>query len=104
MDEEIKEPSEKKEGDWEKNQKKDFYVEIILMLVLGILIGIAVKTEAAKRITIGSDDYKMKFSANAYNLNNLEKELAKTQAEAQKTEAENSALVVPTEEVSPAAN
>lgn len=104
MDEEIKEPSEEKEGDWEKNQKKDFYVEIILMLVLGILIGIAVKTEAAKRITIGSDDYKMKFSANAYNLNNLEKELAKTQAEAQKTEAENSALVVPTEEVSPAAN
>lgn len=104
MDEEIKEPSEEKEDNREKNQKKDFYVEIILMLVLGILIGIAVKTEAMKRITIGSDDYKMKFSANAYNLNNLEKELAKTQAEAQKTEAENSQLVAPTEEVSPAAN
>lgn len=104
MVEEIKEPSEEREDNRGKNQKKDFYVEIILMLVLGILIGIAVKTEAAKRITIGSDDYKMKFSANAYNLNNLEKELAKTQVEAQKVEAENSALPAPSGGTTPAAN
>lgn len=104
MVEEIKEPVEEKEDNREKNQKKDFYVEIILMLVLGILIGIAVKTEAAKRITIGSDDYKMKFSANTYNLNNLEKELAQTQAEAQKAEAENSALPAPADGTIPAAN
>lgn len=90
MVEEIKENSQEAKDNWEKNQKKDFYVEIILMLILGILIGVAVKTEAVKRITIGSDDYKMKFLANAYNLNNLEEELAKNREEAQKTGAESS--------------
>jgi hypothetical protein len=90
MVEEIKENSAEKKDNWEKNQKKDFYVEIILMLILGILIGVAVKTEAVKRITLGSNDYKIKFLANAYNLNNLEKELAKNREEAQKTGAESS--------------
>jgi hypothetical protein len=89
MAEEIKENSPEAENNSEKNQKKDFYIEILLMLILGTLIGVAVKTEAAKRITIGSDDYKMKFLANAYNLNNLEKELAKNQAEAQAVETAN---------------
>lgn len=90
MAEEIKENVEEKKDNLEKNQKKDYYVEIILMLILGILIGVAVKTEASKRITIGSDDYKMKFSANAYNLNKLEKELIEIRKNAQK-EGENDA-------------
>jgi hypothetical protein len=90
MAEEIKENIPETKDNWEKNQKKDFYIEIILMLILGILIGVAAKTEASKRITIGSDDYKMKFSDNAYNLNKLEQELAKIREEAQKTGAENS--------------
>jgi hypothetical protein len=103
MVEEIKENSEEKKDNWEKNQKKDFYIEIILMLILGILIGVAVKTEAVKRITIGSDDYKMKVFANTYNLNNLEKELAQNQEEAQKTEAANS-QTAPIDESSSIAN
>jgi hypothetical protein len=90
MVEEIKENNLEKKDNWEKNQKKDFYIEIILMLILGILIGMAIKTEASKRITIGSDDYKIKFSDDAYNLNKLEKELAKNQEESQKTGTENS--------------
>lgn len=90
MVEEIKENSQEVGDNWEKNQRKDYYVEIILMLILGILIGVAVKTEAGKRITIGSDDYKMKFSANAYNLNELEKELSKIREEAQGVGTENS--------------
>lgn len=93
MVEEIKENNAETEDNSEKNQKKDFYIEVILMLVLGILIGVAVKTEAAKRITIGSDDYKMKFFANSYNLNNLEKELAKIREEAQAAEAADSPAV-----------
>ena len=83
MVEEIKENNLEIENNSEKNQKKDFYIEVLLMLILGILIGVAVKTEAVKRITIGSDDYKMKFFASSYNLNDLEKELAKRQTEAQ---------------------
>jgi hypothetical protein len=95
MTEEIKENGteiiESAEGknNWEKNQKKDFYIEIILTLILGILIGVAVKTEALKKITIGSEDYKMKIFPNTYNLNDLEKELVKNQAEAQTTETAN---------------
>lgn len=98
MDEEIKENSAEIEDNSEKNQKKDFYIEVILMLILGILIGVAVKTEAVKRITIGSNDYKIKFFANAYNLNNLEKELAQSQTEAQKAEAESSQPAAPANE------
>jgi hypothetical protein len=89
MEQEIKENIEEKKDNLEKNKKKDYYVEIILMLILGVLIGVAVKTEASKRITIGSDDYKMKFSANAYNLNQLEKELIKIREDAQKEGAAN---------------
>ncbi|PIP26850.1 MAG: hypothetical protein COS71_01120 [Candidatus Moranbacteria bacterium CG06_land_8_20_14_3_00_40_12] len=88
MEQETKEASETKD-DLEKNQKKDFYTEIVLMLVLGILIGLAAKTEAGKRITIGSEDYKIKPPAGAYNLNKLEKELAQSREDAQKAEAEN---------------
>jgi len=104
MAEEIKENNAEAEGNLEKNQKKDFYIEVILMLVLGILIGVAVKTEAAKRITIGSDDYRMKFFADTYNLNNLEKELAKSQAKTQAVEVESSQPVAPADEAPPIAN
>ncbi len=79
--------AEEKEINFEKNQKKDFYIEVVLMLILGILIGVAAKTEAAKRITIGSDDYRMKFFANTYNFNQLEQELAQSREEAQAAEA-----------------
>ncbi|MFA6974047.1 MAG: hypothetical protein WC238_04915 [Parcubacteria group bacterium] len=55
-----------------KRARRDFYVELALFLVLGILIGFAVKTEAAKRITIGFDDYKMKAGVAQYNINKLQ--------------------------------
>lgn len=103
MAEEVKENSAEMMDNSEKNQKKDFYIEVILMLILGILIGVAVKTEAIKRITIGSDDYKMKFSTNAYNLNQLEKELAKSREEAQTAEAADS-QAVPADEAAGSAN
>lgn len=98
MAEEVKEKKVEMKNNLEKNQKKDFYIEIILMLILGILIGVAVKTEAAKRITIGSADYKLKFSAEAYDLNNLEKELIQSREEAQKAGAADS-QAAPAEEV-----
>jgi len=60
----------------EKNRKRtDFLIEMALLLILGILIGIAVKTEANKRITIGFNDYKMKIPANMYNINKLQTEI-----------------------------
>jgi ribosomal protein L11 methylase PrmA len=66
----------------------DSYVEIALIFVLGILAGVALKVEAGKMITIGFDDYKMKFSSNQYSINDLQKKINETLAAQEK---ENSA-------------
>ena len=66
-----------------KEKKTDFYIELALFLILGILIGIAVKTEAMKRITIGFDDYKMKFYTHSYDLNKMQADAIQKDAQAQ---------------------
>ena len=72
-----------------RNKKYDFYVELGLFLILGILIGIALKTEAMKRITIGYDDYKMKIMKSDFDINKIEKDiLQKQKDEAQKQEVQ----------------
>jgi hypothetical protein len=77
----------------EKNKiKRDYYIELVLFLVLGILIGVAVKTEASRRITIGYNDYRMKIGASQYNINQLQSAWIKKQnAEADKPADQNSA-------------
>ena len=83
---------EKEEETLEEKPKKgkyDFYVELGLFLILGILIGIALKAEAVKRITIGYDDYKMKIMKNDFDINKIEKDiLQKQKDEAQEQEAQ----------------
>lgn len=74
-----------------KNKKTDFYVEIVLFFILGILIGIAIKNEAFKRITIGFDDYKMKIQRQDYNLNKIEKDLIEKQMQEAQQNQQNSA-------------
>jgi len=59
--------------------KVDFFIEIALIFILGILIGIAVKTEAVKRITMGYNDYQIKIEADRYSISELEKDLIKKQ-------------------------
>ena len=65
-----------------KKGRADFYVELILFLVLGILVGISLKTEAAKKLTIGYNDYKMKIMKQDYDINKLQKDLIKKNQEA----------------------
>jgi hypothetical protein len=84
MDEENKTQDEIKllvEPQKNKTNKKDFYIELVLFLILGVLIGIAVKTEANKRITIGYNDYKMKTGIQQYSINKLQSGLLKKQNE-----------------------
>ncbi|HRY82906.1 MAG TPA: hypothetical protein P5232_04390 [Candidatus Moranbacteria bacterium] len=64
-----------------KKRKYDFYMELVLFLVLGILIGVALKTEAVKRITMGFDDYKMKIMKQDFDINKIEEDILKKQAE-----------------------
>jgi hypothetical protein len=42
---------------WKKFRITEKLVNSLLILILGFLIGVAVKTEAKKRLTIGYDDY-----------------------------------------------
>lgn len=90
MDEEIKKTSEENIPDFsefniedetgetlprKKRIRYDFYVELILFFILGVLLGVAVKTEAAKKITIGFNDYKMKIQSQDYDVNQIQKDL-----------------------------
>lgn len=51
-------------------------LEIALLLVLGILVGFAAKTQASHRITMGSSDYLLtQKDAGAYDINAIQKEL-----------------------------
>jgi hypothetical protein len=50
--------------------------EIALLLVLGMLVGFSVKTEASKKITMGSGDYLLsQKDASSYDLNAIQKDL-----------------------------
>lgn len=98
--EEIKEPEDETDEQDEsacaedtKMKKREHYVEAILFLVLGILVGIAIKTEAVKKITMGFDDYKMKMESQDYDINKLQGDLAKERAaqEAAQEEAQEEA-------------
>lgn len=78
----IEEEAEKKEEAPKKKKKTDFYIELVLFFILGILIGIAVKTEADKKITIGFNDYKMKIMKQDYDINKLQADLSKQSQDA----------------------
>jgi hypothetical protein len=88
-------PEELTEEQKAKKKKRDFYIEAVLFLVLGILMGVAIKTEAAKKITIGFDDYRMAFYHQDFNLNQMQADLNKKAEEAQKQAQENPAQNAP---------
>lgn len=64
-----------------KNSKRDLHIEFVLIFILGILLGIAFKTEAVKKITIGFDDYKMKIARQDFDINHLQIEVSQKNAE-----------------------
>lgn len=75
------------------SEKKNLYLEYALFLILGFLLGIVIKTEAGKRITIGFNDYQAESKQEAYDLNKLQKDLmdqkSKEQKQPQQPEAQN---------------
>jgi hypothetical protein len=92
MDEQIKPENETQEAVTEevkteeapetpkKKKRTDLVIELALFFILGLLIGIAVKTEASKTITIGYNDYMMKIHSQGYDINKLQIDLAKKSA------------------------
>lgn len=57
--------------------KNDVVVELALFFILGFLLGITVKTEAVKKITIGFNDYKLAKSAQGYDVQGMQKAILK---------------------------
>jgi hypothetical protein len=83
FEEDDAENAEFKKAKKARRKKWDFCFELVLFFVLGILIGIAAKNEAAKKITIGFDDYKMKTIREDYDISQLQAGLMKKQEAAQ---------------------
>lgn len=71
-----------------RKKKREFLVELFLFFILGVLIGIAVKTEALERITMGYEDYKMKIGKQDYGINQIQKDLATENAASQEAKTE----------------
>lgn len=64
------------------NSKRDFKIELALFFILGVLLGVTIKTEAAKRITIGFNDYKVESAVDSYNVSEIKKKLIEEANEA----------------------
>lgn len=54
-------------------------VEWVLLFVVALIVGIAVKVEASKFITIGYNDYLVEQNSQEFNYSAMAKELAKEQ-------------------------
>ncbi len=71
-------------------EKSKFFKRLALIFLLGFLLGIALKIEALKKITIGYNDYLMKSKTQDYNINQFQMDLAKNiEAQAQEQNAQN---------------
>lgn len=72
-------------------KKMSFKSKMVWLALFGVLLGFVIKTEAAKRVTIGFEDYKIADIEKTYDINQLEKDLLmkKDALEKQKIEEEN---------------
>ncbi len=68
---------------------KKYYLEIALILIIGFLLGVMIKSEALKSVSIGFDDYKVVSAKQGYDIDGIEKELVeKSKAAAEKAKKE----------------
>lgn len=70
-----------------KRKKREWIFELALFFILGVLLGVTIKTEAVKRVTIGFNDYQIRPVQNAYNMNALKQTALQKQQEAQQQAA-----------------
>ena len=70
----FEEKSEEK-GILDKFKVNEQVFNLIFFLVLGVLLGIGIKTEAVKRVTIGFNDYKIKSTGEMYDIGKVQERL-----------------------------
>ena len=71
------------------NKKFNLYLELALFIILGFLLGAVIKTEAAKRITIGFNDNKARTLKQEYDLVKMQKGLSASQDSGNNANASN---------------
>jgi hypothetical protein len=85
---------EESENKVSEKKKIDFRFELALFLILGFLLGVVIKSEAVKRITIGFNDGAIISVRQGYDFDRIKEDLAKASAvqeEAASAVEENSA-------------
>ncbi len=85
---ENKEEENKEEENYPK-KRMDFRFELALFFILGFLLGVVIKTEASKRVTIGFNDNEIISVKQAYDFEKIKKEIAEKKADSQQVPAES---------------
>lgn len=75
----------------EAKRKNDAVFEMILILILGFLLGVTIKTEASKRVTIGFNDYKIQQAKQSYDFAAIKANLQQQSQEQKNDSAEDPA-------------
>ena len=81
----------------QEDAKKNYRTEIILIFIIGLLVGVMVKAEAVKRVSIGFNDYKTVTRTQDYDIEAIEKALfeeAEEEAAAQAADSEEAEGVI----------
>jgi hypothetical protein len=70
-------------GEPEKTQRRfrKINAEMLLLVVLGFLIGVVIKTEASRRFTIGYEDYQVAQNKQGFDIEKIEKDLVQKMLE-----------------------
>lgn len=93
--EELEKKEEAEDGVGEEEtkikNKINFRFEAVLFLILGFLLGVVIKTEATKRVTIGFNDSEIASVKQSYNFEKIKKEIAEKSAASQSAPQENQA-------------
>lgn len=92
VDNSTADPDDFKKENIARKSKSEFRSRLILTFVLGFLIGIALKTEALKKITIGYNDYLMKIKTQSYDINGIQTKLQKEREESAKAQEQEDAV------------
>ncbi len=58
-----------------KIKNKNYHTEIILIFIIGLLLGVMVKAEALKKVSMGFSDYKVSGGTQGYDLDEIEKQV-----------------------------
>lgn len=89
--EETEKKEEKSETEEIRPKKRmDFRLELALFFILGFLLGVVIKTEASKRVTIGFNDNEIASLKQDYDFERIKEEIIESKAKSQQQEASGS--------------